>query len=226
VDDFLKVVGAAVAVLASLAAVALAIDQFTLRSRLRKTEEWAAKALDAEVHDNRRQVLAGIREEATARIVAGLLVPVWYFVEPVGMSVLGPFVVATVFRLDDPTAEAVAIAFVGFAGSSVAGRRLVHVHAERRRVASRFRRGLEVVSPRASGRDWMVGEHYSAELLLGSALALCTCILGAGVGFALSAHQFGGWPLVLVVAGLVGAPAVWSLVDARADRKHPARDAS
>ena len=82
-DELLKSIGAAVAVVASLAAVAVAVEQFTRRARLRKIEEWAVTMLAHDEPEERAAALTSIRLDATSRIVAGILMPVWFYAEAV-----------------------------------------------------------------------------------------------------------------------------------------------
>ncbi|MFD1249595.1 hypothetical protein ACFQ3F_17480 [Nocardioides ginsengisoli] len=225
-EDLLKVVGATVAAVASLAAVALAVDQFTLRARLRKTEEWAVKALAAEIDGNRVPVLTDIRHDSTARIVAGLLVPVWFFAEGVVWAVAAPSAVAvTVQASGTSTGTAAAITWVAFFALAFTFRPTVRHFLERCRVASEYRRGLPVAEPKRGLLAAMEG-GYRVEFVFAAGFSAGACALGLGVGLAVSGHDVDGWPLALMLLGGFSAYGVLDLLRVYARSRHPMRDPS
>jgi hypothetical protein len=228
VEDLLKAVGALVAVVASLAAVALAVDQFTVRSRLRKSEEWAAEALVREVHGNRAPVLANIRLDATAGIVASLLVPAGAFVPYAAAAAVSVSVVALALAEPGNVSTAAPLLVVLVLSTTVlsvvAWWRLVRLYFERRRVASEFRRGLVVERPQRVGLT--IREVRTAAFGLGVAIGLSTCVAAAGVGLAFTSRSAGGWPLLVMFFGALVAAHFVDGVGRRARRRYPLRETS
>jgi type II secretory pathway component PulJ len=75
VQSLLTTIGAVVALVAASVGVMAAIEQLTLRARLRRTAE-LAQALSAQENDSERQtVLRSIHDVAVARLVSGWLLP-------------------------------------------------------------------------------------------------------------------------------------------------------
>jgi hypothetical protein len=207
VEDVLKVVGAVVAVVASLAAVAVTVEQLTLRSRLRKTEAWSTAQLATEKDAERVAVLDQLRLDATARLVAGHLLPVRHYAEGALFSAAAPAAIVSVLRDEEVTAGgAWALSAIVFAGLLLGARRAARVYCERCRIASEYGRAQRVTSPRLGLTD---GSLTKIEFLFAAVYSSGLCALATGLGLALLGERVDGWPLVLMLIG--GSLAVRSI---------------
>ena len=150
VDELLKLVGTAVAVVASLGAVAVVLDQFTLRARLRRTEAWAVAMLGHDTAGPRRDALADVRLDSTARVVAGIMMPLRFFWEAAIWTAAAPFLVLGACRdAGESFGGVAAVMLVSFTGLWLSSRRAIRLYLERCRIASEYRRGVAVSGPRS-----------------------------------------------------------------------------
>lgn len=223
-EDLLKIAGAAVAVVASLAAVALAVEQLTLRSRLRKTETWATAQLETEESAERIAVLKRLQLEATARIVAGLDVPVRLFADG-ALTAVGVTVAIAAMMQDDEVGTRSLVSLVGVAllGLVLSARRAVRVYLERCRIASAYARSLAVTPARLGLLDLMEG-GTRIEFAYAAAVAAFLGSFSVGLGLALSGRSVDGLPLLLLLTGAMGAVQTLDVLRTHARRLSPLRD--
>lgn len=219
--DLLKSLGAVVAVVASLAAVALAVDQFTLRARLRRTEQWALAMLDHDHTGERAAALTNLRLDATSRVVAGLLVPAWFFADFVGSLALGTVTLATAVDAHRFGGSSWVVLALALLLLTLMSRRAVRLYLERSRIAWEYRNDRAIVQPRRK-----IGDKTDVRLWREFAFAVVfsagACAVATGVGLALSRRRVDDGPVALIVAGTLVA---WFILDALrgyALRLHPA----
>lgn len=216
-------IGAAVAIVASLGAVAVVIEQFTLRVRLRKTEEWAVCVLAYDPAGERATALTNIRLDATSRIVAGVLVPVRFFAEGVLLAVAVPASIVGVLQDDEiSTGGAISLVFFALTALTLSTRRAIRHYLERCRIASEYRRGLTVTEGRRGMLEMMEG-GLRVEYAFALGFSGGVCALASGVGLTLSGELVNGWPLFLIAAGGGVAYGVLDLLRTYAGKKHPMR---
>lgn len=90
----LTIIGAVVALVATSVGVIAAIEQLTLRARLRRTAELAQVLSGHENDPERQTVLHSIHDVAVARLVSGWLLPWRRFSEVAVQFLAGPVLVA------------------------------------------------------------------------------------------------------------------------------------
>lgn len=223
-DDLLKGIGAMVAVVASLGAVALAVEQFTLRARLRKIEAWAVTMLDQDTSDARAAALTDIRLDATSRIVAGILTPVRFFAGGLAWSLVASAFIAFVIRSEEVTvvnaSPAVLVAFLTVAFST---RRAIRAYLERCRIASEYRRGRVVEKP-----QWPIlarmGRGLLIEFVFACAFSAGLCGVAVGSGLTMRRGDADGLPITLLYLGGAVVYGAIDILRIHARREHPMQD--
>lgn len=122
----------------STAGALVALDQLTLRNRMRRVMEWSSTLLEREESENRRKPLNLIYSWAAGRLVAHTLVPIRHYFEAIFWTVL---VVFTTLRIDSEGSDLV---FYGVAISTLlflTYRRAIRVYREQYRLAVLYMRG-------------------------------------------------------------------------------------
>lgn len=199
-EDLVATVGGVLAGLASLVAVVVAIDQFTLRARMRRIVAWTTELLDMEKSHHRRSALEAIRDRAAGSMVASTLVPIRHIAEgAVWLGVGAAAIVLLVTRREDMGTVLVSAAGMFFAAQQGV-RRAVRMYVERERIRAEYVEHAKVVPPRTDILAKMEGGTRSefgwAALLIAGFMAVA-----AGVAWVL-ADRDNLWPLLVVVAGM------------------------
>ncbi|MBO0609874.1 hypothetical protein [Myceligenerans salitolerans] len=200
VEDLVATVGGVLAGLASLVAVVVAIDQFTLRARMRRIVTWTTELLDMEKNRNRRSTLEAIRDRAAGSLVASTLVPIRHIAE--GAVWLGGGAVVIVLQVTrrEDMGSVLASAAVVLVAAQQGVRRAVRMYVERERIRAEYVKHAKVVPPRTDMLAKMEGGTRSefgwAALFVAALMAVA-----AGVAWVL-ADTDNLWPLLVVVAGI------------------------
>jgi hypothetical protein len=202
--------GAVVALVAASVGVIAAIEQLTLRARLRRTAELAQALSGHEDDPERRTVLRSIHDVAVARLVSGWLLPSWQFSEFAVWVVIGPVALAwslARFGLTSTTATSAIICFVIIA---IPARRFVRLFLERQRVAREYLAGQTVTPPQSDMLHQMEGGTL-AEFGVGLVIATSLSVTATGVGTLLHLGVSApGWALLVICGLLVGVwPVTW-----------------
>lgn len=156
-DPLLTIVTAVVAVVASSVGVIVAVDQLTLRARLRRTAEATLELTKQEENENRKAVLHSIHDVAVARLAAGWTVAWWHFAEFAVWFAIGPVALgfsAARFGWTGPVQVTLASTFPIIA---IAARRSIRIYSERQRIARQYLAGVHVAPPRLGMLQQMEG---------------------------------------------------------------------
>lgn len=189
------------AVVASLVGVAVALDQLTQRSRMRRIATWSSELAEAEHNENRLAALNSIRRWAAAWAVATVLVPARYYAEVTVWSMAVPVMLA--WRVDS-----VGIGYLVLIGCGVLWptlRRGIRVHLERYRVAAEYAAGVPVEPPSLAILYQMEG-GTRREFLWAGLLAVGITLGSLSTG-QLARDPSNGWWALGVVGG-VGLAAI------------------
>lgn len=190
-ERLVTTIAAALAALASLVGIVVAIDQLTLRSRMRRIVTWTTDLLSIEENDNRKEVLVAIRAHAAGTMVASTLVPIRHIAEGLVWLAASAFLVVQAAASDNGIAVVVGMAAVGFGSALQGAFRAVRMYIERERVRAEYVDEVRVVPPRTDVLAKMEGgtraeKGWAAMLLAG----WLTIVVGAALLFV--DHRWGG----------------------------------
>ena len=192
----IQTVGALTAAVASLVGGAVALNQFTLPTRLRRLEQWAREASDGLPSGPRTETLAAIRLWAAARLVGGTYVPARYFAEAALWIGLGPALAALFVTSGESRWLLLTFPFA----VAVPARRGIRVFLERQRIVRQFLAGEDLDPPRLKMIDQMEG-GYRREFGFAILIAAGVCLIGGAAGWLMEGES-DGWFLVPGIAGL------------------------
>jgi hypothetical protein len=163
VQSVLTIIGAVVALAATSVGVIAAIEQLTVRARLRRTAE-LAQALSGHENDPERQtVLRSVHDVAVARLVSGWLLPWWRFSEFMIALVVLPVVVGGTMAVNGWIGPSWIVVATCFVFLTIATRRGIRLYLERQRVASEYLSGAKITPPRIGVWIMVGGGRIGAE---------------------------------------------------------------
>jgi hypothetical protein len=206
----LTIIGAVVALVATSVGVMAAIEQLTLRARLRRTAE-LAQALSGHENDPERQtVLRSIHDVAVARLVSGWLLPWWRFSELAVSFLAGPVPVGWTIAANGWSGLSLIVTVASFIYLALASRRGVRLYLERQRVAREYLSGAKITPPHIDILHLMEG-GTRAEFVVGLLVSAGTTLAAAGVGTLVHSGPNSEWGIAFVVCGLIIAwsPSNW-----------------
>jgi len=211
VQPALTIIAAFVAVMASSVGVIVAVDQLTLRARLRRTAEVAHELTKHEENQERLVVLRSVHDVAVARLAAGWVVPWWRFGETAYWLAGVTFGIGTVVAIEGWTTNAAIIVSLLFVMSTTGVRRGVRTYLERQRITQEYLSGVKVAPPRLSIVDLMKG-GARIEWIVALAVSLGLAVAAVGIGLLIRNPSEGVFALLLLWgAGVLIAsfPARW-----------------
>lgn len=201
--EYLPVIGASLAALATLVGIVAAIDQLTLPARLRRLEAWSRAAHESETDDERKSALHMIRSVATARLVGAAYVPVIYFIEAVFWTGFAPVGVVAAFATSSPWSERLGAAAFTVSVLALVLRRAVRLYLERQRVAREYFAGQAVKPPGLDLLHQMEG-GTRREFVHALVFAVTITAASASLGEMLSGNK-SLWPFAVTgAAALIG----------------------
>lgn len=201
--DLASTAGASAAAVGSVIAAFVAINQFTLRSRMRRIVAWTGELLKVEEDDNRKTALFSIRDRAAASMVASALVPVRHVAEGALWLAFSAFLVVQLIMQDTSMWNAISVG-LGMFGASLQGvRRAVRMYIDRERVKAEYIDRVQVVQPRTDILAKMEGGVRSE---FGWAALLVAGFITATFGVAWFIS--GGWALWLLLVLMCGLGAM------------------
>lgn len=210
------IIAALVAVIASSVGVIVAVDQLTLRSRLRRTAEATEELAKHEDNANRLAALRSIHDVAIARLVAGWAVPWWRFAEFAVWFVLGPVTLALTAARQGWTGTVQTILVTNIVIVSLVARRGIRIYLERQRIAREYLTGADVAPPRLGMLQQMEGGTLS-EFVMGAVISAGASLAALGVG--LLVHDINTpWGFLCLLPGIVLAWSPTETLRARAVR--------
>jgi hypothetical protein len=200
VQSVLTTIGAVVALVTASVGVIAAIQQLTLRARLRRTAE-LAQALSGHEDDPERQtVLRSIQDVAIARLVSGWLLPWWRFSEFTVSLVTGPVLVVWTMAVTGWNEVSLSLALAAFALLTITTRRAVRLYLERQRVAREYLSGAKMTPPRI-GFSQMAEGRIGAEYAVGASFSAGVILTAAGIGTLVYGGPHAGWGLLFLAIG-------------------------
>ena len=210
-ETTLQLAAAIIAVVASGVGVVVAVDQLTLRTRLRRTEAWARESAAAEADGHRTSALEAIRLRSVASLVGGHAVPLRYLATTLVTPAMSVGLLVSVLRRDEPTfPDLAALLLLSFVTCGVEFRRAVHFYLERRQVVNAYLAGgRDVPGPRIDMSNTMEGRvqtEFAAALAL--SVGLNGALVGAGMLY-LDEQVALGLPLILAGAGAAWLSLWW-----------------
>lgn len=212
-DDVLRVAAPLVAAIASVVGVIIALDQLTQRGRMRRVSEWSKALAEGEQDRERQAVLTQVRTWAAAHMVASVMVPGRFYLEPALWLVAVPVAIVATARPDAfgsgawwKWATYVVLLWHPF-------RRGIRVHMERYRIANEYFLGRVVHPPRLGIVDLMEGGTRS-EFWWSAVLAVGTVAGSLGVAVFATDRNAPVGPLL----ALSGAALIWWGVSALRSR--------
>jgi hypothetical protein len=226
--QLLTIIGAMVALVATSVGVIAAIEQLTLRARLRRTAELAHILAEQEDNQRRRTVLRSVHDVAVARLASGWLVPWWRFTQFALLFVLGPLAVGWLAAQGGWIGSLAWLILTNFLLVGIMARRGVRLYLERQRVARDYIAGAEVAPPRLGMLELMEGGAVGKEYVVAALISAGTTLVGVSVGLLIHDPN-AGWTILLIVVGLaiswfpadwLRARAVRPLATNRTPRKH------
>lgn len=199
--DIVPTVGTVLAALASLVGVVVAIDQFTLRARMRRIVTWTTELLDVEEDPQRVDALTLIRDRAAASMVASTLLPIRHVAEGVVWLAAGGFIVTMSFVRQEEVGQVVATVAAAFFASQMGVRRAIRMYVERERVKAEYLEGAKVVLPRT---DMLAKIEGGTRSEFGWAALFIAGFLGLafGIGWFIAGER-SFWPVGVVIIGIV-----------------------
>ena len=216
-SEILASAGAALALIASGVGVLLAIDQLTLRARLRKTVE-TASTLAAPETGEREVILRSIHDVAVARLTAGWLVPGWRFGHTIGWLLAAPLAVGFAARVEGFTWEILAFTTLVFVALTITNRQGLGLMLERQRIGREYLAGLKVEPPRTGTAYFQAGGGTFEEYLFAALGSLGPVLLALGAGGQAHDPQTSWRSLLLVFFGFFAASLALDFVRSRAIR--------
>lgn len=200
VKELVPTVATALAALASLVGVAVAVDQFTLRARMRRVVAWTNELLDVEEDVHRRGALVRIRDLAAASMVASVLVPARHVAEGLVWLMVGGYVVVQGFVLHQGVGDALATLVAAYFASIFGIVRAVRMYVERERVKAEYLDAVDVVPPRT---DMLAKAEGGTRAEFGWAALLLAGVLGvtSGIGWLFSGERT-FWPVGVVIVAI------------------------
>lgn len=94
VSDRLAVLAPVAAAVASAVGVLVALEQLTLRARVRRIAEWSSQLAGDETNAARKTALLRTRTWASGQLLASVLVPARHYLEGLAWGLGGPAMVA------------------------------------------------------------------------------------------------------------------------------------
>jgi hypothetical protein len=202
VGTTLQLAGALVAVVASGIGVIVALDQLTLRARLRRTETWARESAAVEADTHRKVALEALRLRSVAGVVGSHAVPLRFFATTaVTPAVAVALLVGAFRRGEDVFPDLAALLFVSLVGCGIEFRRAVRFYLERRQVVNAYvAGGREVPGPRLDLMNTIEGGTRGEFLAaLGLSAGLNGALVGAGLLYRNGQATFG--PVAVLAGG-------------------------
>lgn len=194
--DILAAIVPAVAAAASLAAIALAIEQLTQRSRMRRIAEWTKLLATDEANANRVAALARIRAWASGWVVATVMVPGRLFAEAALWLAAVPYMIISQAR----SSSLAPLALFGASTLWLVFRRAIRVYLERYRIAAEYFYGAEV-EPMEMTILYAMEGGTRAEFAWAALLSLG--VTGTALGVALLIRSSDApWGAIAIVVGL------------------------
>jgi len=144
VSEFVATLAPVVAVIASVIGVVGALDQLTLRARVRRIADWSGSLAADETNSARRAALCRTRTWASGQLVASVMVPARYYLEGLCWAVVAPTMTALT-RYDD---SGLAVPIFALVATALSLRRTIRVHCERHRIVREYFNGWEIGAPR------------------------------------------------------------------------------
>lgn len=157
-EEVIQIVGAAVAVAASLAGIVVALERLTIRSRLMRTAEAARQLAAQETHPERKRALASVQDLAVGRLVSESVMPGWAVGVSAGLAFVGPVVVGSAFYEDGTSDNAVRLALVFALLLAINTQKPIHLTLSRQTMVRDYMAGRRVIRhPPTSVPKW--GEY-------------------------------------------------------------------
>lgn len=191
--NILAALATAAAAAASFAALALTIEQFTQRSRMRRIAEWTTLQATDEANANRAAALGRIRAWAAGQVVATIMVPGRFFTETAIWLAVVPYVVISQARSSNLVPAALFGAFVMW----VPFRRAIRVYLERYRIVSEYFRGASVEPMKT---PYELGGGPRSELAWAGLLSIGTSAIAFGIALLIRSSS-APWGEFAIVAG-------------------------
>lgn len=200
-ETTLKIIGAVIAVIASGVGVIAAVEQLTLRARLRRTTELTTKLVEQEKDPHRAAVLRSVHDLAAARLVTGWLLPWWQFIAIAVWFLGAPISLGGSIATQGLDAQQWVMSLFNFMVGSLVGRRGVRLYLERQRIVRDYLAGVRMEPPRVGILDQMEG-GVRAEFLVGAAISAGTTLVAVGVGLLI--HGPAIWNIPVAIMGAIG----------------------
>lgn len=210
VNNVLQLVGAIVAVAASGIGIIIAVDQLTLRSRLRKTESWAKESALTESNEHRKAALELLRLQSVAGVVGSHAVPLRYFALALVFPSMAIALLIAAYRRGEPTwPDLMVLVLTSVATGGIEGRRGIRLYLERRTVTNAYVDGGRTVStPRLDWPHTVEGGRWTEWVAgFGFSLGVNAVFVGAGMLYKDGQATFG--PALLFVGPVIALRALW-----------------
>lgn len=211
-NDLLTTLGAAIAVVATLVATAVAIEQLTLAARLRKREAWAREIATHETVPTRSSVLEEVRLRATARVVASLYVPALRFAPSVGwIAVTVVLLTGTWWSDGTQDEDLLYVVPLGLVATVIGARQCIRTYLTRERIAHEYLQAKEITPPTLDLAGTISGRRTSGEFIFAAVFAVSWCALWTGVGLLGEGRGHDKLDFTIGVVGLLGLqlPLIW-----------------